>query len=81
MDVYHRLKNEVESARQRFDRAAREFQQILKTPDVLPPSPDGIQLIRNINRDYKFAAEEFMKAQKQLVEFTAWGVVPEDLKD
>ena len=81
MDVYRRFKHEVESARQRFDTAANAFQKILKTPDILPPYPDGIQLIRNINREYRVAGEEFMKAQRRLTEFTTKGVVPEDLKD
>jgi hypothetical protein len=81
MDVYRRLKDEVKSAWQRFDTAANAFQKILKTPDILPPYPDGIQLIRNVNRDYRVAGEEFMKAQRRMVEFTTRGVVPEDLKD
>ena len=81
MDVYHRLKNEVESTWRRFDTAANAFQKILKTPDILPPYPDGIQFIRNINREYRAAGEEFMKAQKRMVEFTTRGVVSEDLKD
>jgi len=81
MDVYRRLKDEVESAWQRFDKAANAFQKSLKAPDILPPYPDGIQLIRNVNRDYRVAGEEFMKAQRRLVESTTRGVVPEDLKD
>lgn len=81
MDAYCRLKDEVESAWQRFDTAANAFHKILKTPDILPPYPDGIQLIRNINREYRAAAEEFMIAQKRMVEFTTKGVVPGDLKD
>jgi hypothetical protein len=80
-DVYRRLKDEVESAWQRFDTAANAFQKILKAPDILPPYPDGIQLIRNFNRDYRVAGEEFMKAQKRMAEFTTRGVVPDDLKD
>ena len=64
IDVYHRLKNEVESAWQRFDTAANTFQSILKTPDILPPYPDGIQLIRNINREYRVAGEEFLKGRR-----------------
>jgi len=75
------IKDEVKSAPQRFDTAANAFQKILKTPDILPPYPDGIQLIRNVNRDYRVAGEEFMKAQRRMVEFTTRGVVPGGLKD
>lgn len=57
-----------------------KFYKDLEDTDILPPYPDGIQLIRNINREYRVAGEEFMKAQKRLVEFTTKGVVPEDLK-
>lgn len=81
IDAYRRLKNEVESARQRLDTAAKAFQKILKTPDILPPHPGGIQLIRNANPEYRVAGEEFMKAQRRLVEFTTRGVVPENLNN
>jgi hypothetical protein len=81
MEVYRRLKDELESTRQRLDTAANAFQMILKTPDMLPPYPDGIQLIRNVCREYRFAGEQFMKAQRRLVEFTTGGVVLGGLKD
>jgi hypothetical protein len=64
-----------------FRHCREAFQKILKAPDILPPYPDGIQLIRNVNREYRVAGEEFMMAQKRMVEFTTRGVVPEDLKD
>jgi len=81
MDVYRRLKDELESTRQRLDTAANAFQMVLKAPDILPPYPDGIQLIRNVSREYRFAGEEFMKAQRRLVELTTRSVVPGDLQD
>ena len=74
--MYRRLKDEVESAWQRLETAARTFHEVLNTPDILPPYPDGIQLIRNVSREYRVAGEEFMKAQRRLVEFTTRGIVP-----
>ena len=71
------LPEEVVFARERFDRIARKFLEVVDDPSSLPPHPDGIVYVRNLAHEFREAGNEFTKALQREVEFvTRRGTVP-----
>lgn len=69
MDVSRTLREEVVFARERFDRIARMFLEVVDDQSSLPPHPDGIVYVRNLARECREAGKEFTKALQREVEF------------
>ena len=79
-DVHRILREEVDSARKRFDEATRRFQDAINdagTLHVTLPHSDGVQYIRNVAREQRAAGEELLKALRREVEFVARRVTPD----
>lgn len=55
------LRNEVESAWERYDRLAQRFHEVLNDPNSLPPYPDGVIYLRKLVRECRDAGDQLMQ--------------------
>ena len=78
--VAKKLDAEVESARRRFKRVQKDFEEAIANAGHIAPHPDGQQHLRNIGREYRFAADALSWAMSRYSKFKTYGIIPEDLK-
>jgi len=80
-DVAKKLDAEVESARRRLKLVQKDFEEAVANAGHIAPHPDGQQHLRNVGREYRFAADALSWAMTRYSKFKTDGVIPEDLKE
>jgi hypothetical protein len=79
-DATKKLDAAVESARKRFKLVQKNFEEAINDIGHMA-YPDGKQHLRNVGREYRFAAEAFTTALNHWSKFKAEGVIPKDLTE
>jgi hypothetical protein len=79
--VAKKLDAEVESARRRFKRAQKDFEEAIANVSDIASHPDRKHHLRNVGREYHIAAEAFTRAMNHWSKFKTDGTTPNDLTE
>jgi hypothetical protein len=78
-EIEKRLKSELDTAREEYGAASREFDLLLKDIPSEIPHPDGELRIRQTGEASRAALRKYTFALRRFSQYTLAGIVPEDL--